>query len=160
MAEYDGSVGERLWHATITAGTPVPLIRTVLQHLDAPPLSSADHPDDVLHGAAWHPASHPARTTWAAPDGTIVFESAPHAVADRWMLYGGEDLNRAAWTIHLSVGVPHDLLAKLAQTAADLLPSTTRPTPRPRSRRPPAGSPQPCPPSAPAVGNRPRRLLP
>ncbi|MCX5301913.1 MULTISPECIES: DUF317 domain-containing protein [Streptomyces] len=36
IAEYDGSVGERLWHATLTAGTPVPLIHTILQHLDAP----------------------------------------------------------------------------------------------------------------------------
>ncbi|WP_086823709.1 DUF317 domain-containing protein [Streptomyces sp. NRRL B-24572] len=131
VAEYDGPVGERLWHATLTAGTPGPLIHTILQHLDAPPLTTADHPDDVLHEAAWHPASHPARTTWAAPDGTMVFESTPHAVADRWTLYGGEDLERAAWTIRLSAGVPHDLLAQLAETAADLFPSPTRPAPRP-----------------------------
>ncbi|MFF7438956.1 DUF317 domain-containing protein [Streptomyces sp. NPDC008122] len=131
IAEYDGPVGERLWQATLTAGTPVPLIRAILQYLDAPPLVSAGHPDDVLHDAAWHPASHPARTTWAAPDRTIVFESTPHAVADRWLLYGGEDLDRAAWTIRLSAGVPHTLLAQLANTAADLLPSPTRPTPRP-----------------------------
>ncbi|MER7540390.1 DUF317 domain-containing protein [Streptomyces sp. NPDC097704] len=130
VAEYDGPVGERLWHATLTAGTPVPLIHTILQHLDAPPLTTADHPDDVLHEAAWHPASHPARTTWAAPGGTMVFESTPHAVADRWTLYGGEDLDRAAWTIRLSAGVPHDLLAQLAETAADLFPSPTRPAPR------------------------------
>ncbi|MET9956246.1 DUF317 domain-containing protein [Streptomyces sp. NPDC006339] len=122
IAEYDGPVGERLWHATLTAGTPVPLIRAILQYLDAPPLTAADHPDDVLHSATWHPASHPARTTWAAPDRTVVFESTPHAVADRWMLYGGEDLDRAAWTIRLSVGVPHTLLAQLASTAADLSP--------------------------------------
>ncbi|MFJ7164041.1 DUF317 domain-containing protein [Streptomyces globosus] len=131
IAEYDGPVGGRLWHATITAGTPVPLIRAMLQHLDAPPLATAGHPDDVLHDAAWHPASHPARTTWAAPDRSIAFESTPHAVADRWTLYGGEDLNRAAWTIRLSASVPHDLLAQLAGTAADLFPSPTRPTPRP-----------------------------
>ncbi|MFD6343449.1 DUF317 domain-containing protein [Streptomyces roseolus] len=129
IAEYDGPVGERLWHATLTTGTPVPLIHTILQYLDAPP-PTADHPDDVLRDAAWHPASHPARTTWAAPDGTIVFESTPHAVADRWTLYRGEDLDRAAWTIRLSAGVPYDLLAQLVGTAADLLPSLTRPTTR------------------------------
>ncbi|MBB4984217.1 DUF317 domain-containing protein [Streptomyces nymphaeiformis] len=131
VAEYDGPVGERLWHATLTAGTPVPLIHTILQHLDAPTLTTAGHPDDVLHGAAWHPASHPASTTWAAPDRSIVFESTPHAVADRWTLYGGEDLDRAAWTIRLSAGVPYDLLAQLAGTAADLIPSPTRLSPKP-----------------------------
>lgn len=131
IAEYDGPVGERLWHATLTAGTPVPLIHTILQHLDAPPLTTAGHPYNVLHDAAWHPASHPARTTWTAPDRSIVFESTPHGVADRWMLYGRQDLDRAAWTIRLSASVPHDLLAQLAETAADLYPSPTRPTPRP-----------------------------
>ncbi|MGW4051382.1 DUF317 domain-containing protein [Streptomyces sp. NPDC004779] len=131
IAEYDGPVGERLWHATLTAGTPVPLIRAMLQYLDAPPLSTADHPDDVLHDAAWRPASHRARTTWTAPNRTIAFESTPHATADRWTLYGGEDLDRAAWTIRLSAGVPHTLLAQLAQTAADLFASPTQPAPRP-----------------------------
>ncbi|WP_282698142.1 DUF317 domain-containing protein [Streptomyces sp. CC208A] len=131
IAEYDGPVGERLWHATVTAGTPVPLVHTMLQYLDAPPFTIAGDLDGVLHGAAWRPASHPARTTWAAPDGTVVFESTPHAVEDRWTLYGGEDLGRAAWTIRLSAGVPHDLLAQLASTAADLIPSPTQPSPRP-----------------------------
>ncbi|MEU4922237.1 DUF317 domain-containing protein [Streptomyces parvus] len=132
IAEYDGPVGERLWHATFTTGTPVPLIRAMLQHLDAPPHAAAGHPDDVLRDAAWHPASHSARTTWEAPGRNMVFESTPHAVADRWMLYGGEDLDRAAWHIRLSDGVPQDLLAQLAETAADLFPSPTRPSSRPR----------------------------
>ncbi|WP_411574821.1 DUF317 domain-containing protein [Streptomyces fradiae] len=131
IAEYDSPVGERLWHATITASTPVPLIRAMLQYLDAPPHATAGHPDDVLRDAAWHPASHPTRTTWAAPGRSIVFESTPHAVADRWMLYGGDNLDHAAWTIRLSAGVPLTLLAQLAETAADLLPSPTRPTPKP-----------------------------
>ncbi|MFJ4338582.1 DUF317 domain-containing protein [Streptomyces sp. NPDC088915] len=131
IAEYDGPVGERLWHATVTAGTPVPLIHTMLQYLDAPPFTIADDLDAVLRDAAWRPASHPARTTWTAPDGTITFESTPHAVEDRWTLYGGEDLDRAAWTIRLSAGVPYPLLTQLAGTAADLFPSPTRPSPRP-----------------------------
>ncbi|MEU9858551.1 DUF317 domain-containing protein [Streptomyces sp. NPDC047974] len=103
----------------------------MLQYLDAPPLNVANHPDHVLCHGAWHPASHPARTTWTAPDRTITFESTPHAKADRWTLYGGENLDRAAWTIHLSTGVPHAFLAELAQTAADLFPSPKRPPQRP-----------------------------
>ncbi|KUH38592.1 MULTISPECIES: DUF317 domain-containing protein [Streptomyces] len=145
IAEYDGPVGERLWHATITVGTPVPLIRTMLQYLDAPPLVTAGDPNDVLHSAAWHPASHPARTTWTAPDRTIVFESTPHATPDRWMLYGGDNLDRAAWPICLSAGAPTDLLAQLASTAADLLP-----VPAPPARKPlPAPAPR-LPAAAPA----------
>lgn len=139
IAEYDGPVGERLWHATITVGTPVPLIRTMLQYLDAPPLVSAGDTNDVLHDAAWHPASHPARTTWAAPDRTIVFESTPHAATDQWMLYGGEDLDRAAWTIRLSASVPDDLLAQLASAAAKLAP-VPAPRPLPARCRPSAAS--------------------
>ncbi|WP_432079680.1 DUF317 domain-containing protein [Streptomyces sp. YPW6] len=137
VAEYDGPVGERLWHATLTAGTPVPLIRAMLQYLDAPPLTAAYGPDDVLHDAAWHPASHPARTTWTAA-GAITFEHTLHATTDRWMLYGGDNLDRAAWTIRLSAGVSHDLLAHLVSTAADL--STPQP---PSVRRPPLGAPVP-----------------
>lgn len=132
IAEYGGPVGARLWHATLTAGTPVPLVRAILQYLDAPPRTTVDGPDDVLHDAAWRPASHPARTTWSAPGQSVVFESTPSAVVDRWLLYGGEDLDRAAWTIRLSAGVPYPLLAELAGTAADLLPSPTRLTPSPR----------------------------
>ncbi|MFI9210198.1 DUF317 domain-containing protein [Streptomyces sp. NPDC053253] len=143
IAEYDGPVGERLWHTTITAGTPVALIHTILQHLDVPPLVTAGEPDDVLRDAGWHPASRPTRTTWAAPGRTIVFEPTPHATADRWMLYGGEDLDRAAWTIRLSADVPEDLLAQLASAAAELAPAPT-PAPRPLSApalRLPAGVP-------------------
>ncbi|MFG3384020.1 DUF317 domain-containing protein [Streptomyces sp. NPDC047999] len=131
IAEYDGPVGDRLWHATLTDGTPVDLIHTVLHHLDAPPLATAGEADDVLREAGWHPASHPARTTWTAAD-AITFEHTPHATADRWMLYGGNNLDRAAWTIRLSAGVPHTLLAQLASTAAELFPSPTRPIPKPQ----------------------------
>ncbi|MET9373977.1 DUF317 domain-containing protein [Streptomyces sp. NPDC002992] len=146
IAEYDGPVGERLWHATLTAGTPVPLIRAILEYLDAPPLTTADGPDDVLHDAAWRPASHPARTTWSAPGRSLVFESTPHAVTDRWMLYGGEDLDRAAWTIRLSAGIPADLLGQLTSAAADLALMPAPPAPKPlpaTSHRLPAAAPAP-----------------
>ncbi|THA40943.1 DUF317 domain-containing protein [Streptomyces sp. A1547] len=144
IAEYDGPVGERIWHATLTAGTPLPLIHTMLQYLDAPPLVTPGDPNDVLHSAAWHPASHPARTTWTTPGRAIVFESTPHATADRWMLYGGEDLGRAAWTMRLSAGVPEGLLAQLASAAADLVPAppSTAPSQQPApGPRVPAGVP-------------------
>ncbi|MFJ8669724.1 DUF317 domain-containing protein [Streptomyces sp. NPDC093600] len=141
IAEYDGPVGERLWHTTLTAGTPVPLIHTLLQHLDTPPPTSTSDPYEALQDAGWYPASNPARTTWQAPDRTLTFDHVPHAQADRWTLYGGDDLNRPAWSIRLSATVPHDLLAQLTAEAVDLA------TARPRASAPAA----PRPASAPAL---------
>ncbi len=57
--------------------------------------------------AGRHPASHPARTTWQAPDRALTFDHAPHAQDDRWILYGrGGDLNRPAWSIKGNVCKP------------------------------------------------------
>ncbi|MFF6772806.1 DUF317 domain-containing protein [Streptomyces sp. NPDC012637] len=131
IAEYDGPVGERLWHATITAGTPVSLIRTILQHLDAPPFTAVGEAHDVLRAAGWHPASHPVRTTWTAAASAITFEHTPHSATDRWTLYGGDNLDLAAWTIRLSAGVGGDLLAELASTTTTLVAAPT-PAPAPR----------------------------
>lgn len=140
VAEYNGPVGERLWHASLTAGTPVPLIKTLLQHLDAPLPVGAAEPHEILRGAGWHPSSHPARTTWRAPNRTLAFEQSPHAADDRWTLYGGEDLDRAAWTIRLSVGVGvgKDILTQLASTAAVLAGPPHTPAPQALARRIPA----------------------
>ncbi|WP_329309178.1 DUF317 domain-containing protein [Streptomyces microflavus] len=123
VAEYNGPVGDRLWHTTITAGTPVPLIGTILQHLDAPPVWSSQGPHEVLRAAGWHPASHPAHTSWTATDGSITFEHPPHSTEERWIVYGGNDLDSAAWTIRLSAGVDEDLLAELTAAAAVLAPT-------------------------------------
>ncbi|MEU3483989.1 hypothetical protein AB0E66_38365 [Streptomyces sp. NPDC033753] len=116
-------VGERLWRTTITAGTPVPLIAAILQHLDAPSVRSGQGPHEILRAAGWHPASHPAHTSWTATDGSIMFEHTPHSMDERWIVHGGDGLVSAAWTIRLSAGVAEDLLAELASTAAVLAPT-------------------------------------
>ncbi|MEU8522423.1 DUF317 domain-containing protein [Streptomyces sp. NPDC048577] len=140
IAEYNGPVGERIWHATLTAGTPVPLVQALLQHLDNPLPTSASQPHEPLRDAGRQPSSHPARTTWHAPDRTVAFEHTPHAADDRWTLHGGDDLNHAAWAIRLSAGVGHDVLAHLADAATEL--STPQPA---AARRPPSGFPIPAP---------------
>ncbi|WP_121831801.1 DUF317 domain-containing protein [Streptomyces sp. S1] len=143
IAEYNGPVGERLWHTTITAGTPTLLIAAILQHLDAPPVWSGEGPHEILRAAGWYPASHPAHTSWTAKDRSITFEHAPHSTTDRWTVHGGDDLYRAAWTIRLSAGASEDLLAELASTAVALAP-TPRATPPPTTAlRLPAAAPQP-----------------
>ncbi|MEU7415059.1 DUF317 domain-containing protein [Streptomyces antibioticus] len=129
IAEYDGPVGERLWRGTITAGTPVPFIRAITDHLDDPPSAGTTEPHVPLHEAGWASASHPARTTWRAPDCSLTFEHQPHAVGDRWTVFGGDNANRPAWSIRLSPGAPQDLLAQLTSIAAGATsppPSTSR----------------------------------
>ncbi|MGA5215213.1 DUF317 domain-containing protein [Streptomyces cinereoruber] len=122
IAEYDSPVGDRLWHATITAGTPVALIATILQHLDTPPVWSGAGPHEILSAAGWHPASHPTHARWTATGRSIAFDHTPHSTTDRWILRGGDSLDHAAWAIRLSAGVSEDLLAELASTAAALAP--------------------------------------
>ncbi|MFC9581596.1 DUF317 domain-containing protein [Streptomyces yangpuensis] len=118
IAEYDGPVGERLWWATITAGTPVPLIHAITDHLDVPLPVDAAEPHTPLEEAGWSAASHPARTTWQAPNRSVVFEYTPHSADDRWTAFGGDDPNRPAWAIRFSAGVPHDLLIQLTAAVA------------------------------------------
>ncbi|MFE9219665.1 DUF317 domain-containing protein [Streptomyces lavendulae] len=132
IAEYDGPVGERLWRATITAGTPVPFIRAIIDHLDDPLSAETAEPHVPLHEAGWAAASHPARTTWKAPDRSLTFEHQPHAVGDRWAVFGGDDANRPAWSIRLSPGAPQALLAQLTSIAVHATsppPSTSRRSP-------------------------------
>ncbi|WP_406738921.1 DUF317 domain-containing protein [Streptomyces sp. NBC_00853] len=143
IAEYNGPVGERLWHTTITASTPTLLIAAILQHLDAPPVWSGEGPHEILRAAGWHPASHPAHTSWTAKDRSITFEHAPHSTTDRWTVHGGDGLDRAAWTIRLSAGASEDLLAELASTAVALAPAHRATPPPATAVRLPAASPQP-----------------
>ncbi|MFB7257916.1 DUF317 domain-containing protein [Streptomyces nojiriensis] len=149
FAEYDGPVGERLWSATVTVGTPVALIHAMLSHLDAPVFAGATEPHSALQDAGWHPASHPARTTWQAPNRSMTFEHALRSDDERWALYGGDDLNEIAWSIRLSPGVPHDLLARLTEAASDLYEATRQPAGRQRQPAPvprlPAVVPRPAP---------------
>ncbi|MFF9016563.1 DUF317 domain-containing protein [Streptomyces sp. NPDC014870] len=128
IAQYNGPVGERLWHATLTVGTPIPLIRELLEHLDAPDPARAEEPHEPLRAAGWR---HPAWTTCRAPNRTIALDHVPHATADRWGLYGGEDLDRATWAVRLSASVGHDILTQLAGTAAALAGPLPTPTHRP-----------------------------
>ncbi|WP_435059316.1 DUF317 domain-containing protein [Streptomyces sp. bgisy060] len=152
IAEYNGPVGERIWHATLTANTPVPLVHALLQHLDHPAPTDPSRPDETLRDAGWQPSSHPARTTWHAPNQTITFEHTPHAANDQWTLYGGDDLNRAAWSIHLSAGVGHDTLTQLTDTAARLANATNQRA----ARRPATPWPMQVPqPPSPAARSRP-----
>ncbi|MEV6246728.1 hypothetical protein AB0M38_11045 [Streptomyces sp. NPDC051742] len=131
--EYDGPVGERLWLATIPAGTTVPLVHAVLQHLDSPLPPCATEPYSAkLRDAGWHRASHPGRTVWRAPDRTLTFEHVLHDTDAQWVLYGGNHLDRAAWVVGFSTGVPHVLLGQLADTAAVLHGTVVQPPARHR----------------------------
>ncbi|WP_338492080.1 DUF317 domain-containing protein [Streptomyces sp. SJL17-4] len=144
IAEYNGPVGERLWHATVTVGTPVPLIQTLLQHVDAPLPVGTTEAYEPLRDAGCRPSSHPTWTSLRAPNNTITLDHVPHASDDRWTLCGGADLDRAVWAIRLSAGVSHDVLTQLARTAAALAGSPPAPARRaPGVSQLPATFPQP-----------------
>ncbi|WP_328764328.1 DUF317 domain-containing protein [Streptomyces sp. NBC_00272] len=142
LAAYNGPVGERIWHATVTAATPVAFVHAVLESASSTGAPLADSsPHGPLREADWTTASHPGGTTWRAPNRSITFEHLPHATDDQWIVYGGNDPNRHAWAIRLSAGAPEYILAELTSTAAEMtLPHTPRqPTPLPRV---PAAPPQ------------------
>lgn len=62
------------------------------------------------------------------------FKSTPHAAADRWALYDGEDLDRATWTIGSSAA-GGDRLAELTSTATTLVAAPTPAPAAPTARR-------------------------
>ncbi|MFJ7779294.1 DUF317 domain-containing protein [Streptomyces yangpuensis] len=115
--------------ATITAGTPVPLVYAIIDHLGLPLPADASEPHSPLKEAGWSAVSHPARATWQAPNRSAAFEHRAHATDDRWTAFGGQDTSRPAWAIRFSSGVPHDLLVQLTAAMAKVAsppPAVTR----------------------------------
>lgn len=133
VAVYETPVGERLWHATATAGTPAPIMSTLLDsltngdgawgHGPAPvsektiaevtrPLSDADwtHTADGHGITLTGPGPHPAG---------VRFD--PIAAHPAWTLWSGNP-DRPDWAIRLSPYTPaallQDLTAELAHNQA------------------------------------------
>ncbi|MER5206009.1 DUF317 domain-containing protein [Streptomyces sp. NPDC002825] len=77
IAEYNGPVGERLWHAAVTANTPIPLIQTLPQHLDAPLPVSATEPHEPLRNARAVSVVPPSPDDLALPEPHHRFRAQP-----------------------------------------------------------------------------------
>lgn len=152
ISAYESPVGERLWHATATASTPVPIVGSLL--------------DGLLSGAAW--MTEPALTEetialstlplaeagwaqtvdgpflrWAAPRGDVAgvrFDAfAAQARTGRnsrtWTLWGGGTTDHPVWALHLSPQAPadvlHELVLELAQRRCRQPAGRRRPPVRP-----------------------------
>ncbi|MFJ5546675.1 DUF317 domain-containing protein [Streptomyces sp. NPDC093225] len=150
IATYDGPVGDRLWHATVTAGTPVALIHTILQYVDVPPRAAGEGAPDVLRDAGWHPASHPARTTWTAAAGAIT-SSTPRGQRPT---AGSCTEETTSTTRHGRSACPQ----AWTETSSPNSPPPPQPSspsqPPRRGQRPPIGFRRPYPDRAPLVGDR------
>ncbi|MEU9007785.1 DUF317 domain-containing protein, partial [Streptomyces sp. NPDC048551] len=81
------------------------------------------------------------QVNWQAPDGSARFDhdpyaaKHPHSGLPAWTASGGADLNRPAWTIHLSSATPPDILGALAfeLASASSRPAATPPPVRPQA---------------------------
>ncbi|MFB7481860.1 DUF317 domain-containing protein [Streptomyces anulatus] len=150
-AAYASPVGDRLWHATATAGTPEGIITTLLKSLaderdwgsttwaasTAPPDRKAVLP---LADYSWEETTTESGRTWTSPDEKCRLQLDRHAT---WTASGGNEPHRPNWTVQLSQHAPpqviQQIVFELAEGQGPRQPGTPR-TPR---------SPAPCP--APAV---------
>ncbi|MEU0990665.1 DUF317 domain-containing protein [Streptomyces sp. NPDC005953] len=149
IAAYDSPVGERIWHATATATTPVEIIRTLLEslasgnawggELDAKiteeTLAEATRP---FADTGWPQHTDGRCITWTAPTSQpagLRFDAfaaqRPNGTLATWTLWGGNTSHQPTWTIHLSAYVPASLLHDLTYELAHGEESRQRPNPGP-----------------------------
>ncbi|MFC4034606.1 DUF317 domain-containing protein [Streptomyces polygonati] len=161
IAAYESPVGERLWHATATAATPIQLVACLLNAVawhteqavtDGPPATDRAITETVLalvdegwkhtadgHGTFWTPPDH-------APAGlhfdAFTFRFQPSA-KHLWTVWGGNSADHPAWAIHLSPATPASILQELTSELAEgkSLPEAPSATTASRPHRPPPAIP-------------------
>ncbi|MFI1890205.1 DUF317 domain-containing protein [Streptomyces jumonjinensis] len=126
VAAYESPVGERLWHATITAGTPVEITSTFLDSL-ASENAWGNGPTPVTEetiAEATRPLGDAGWTHTVDGHGITLTASGPHQAGVRfdplpahphpaWTLWSGDRLDRPDWLIRLSPHAPAALLQDL-----------------------------------------------
>ncbi|MFD4118632.1 DUF317 domain-containing protein [Streptomyces niveus] len=153
VASYQSPVGERTWHATATAGTPVDMIETLLKSLDtdtawtertsAPlterTLTTVTRP---LTEFGWTQTINGHHINWPAPNGetglrldvaAAVGATTAHS-EPAWTLWGGKSAEQPTWTIefsrHTPAAVLQDLTYELAITHSTQTTQRAPKTPR------------------------------
>ncbi|MEC3997140.1 DUF317 domain-containing protein [Actinacidiphila sp. DG2A-62] len=134
VAAYESQVGERLWHATATASTPVEMVSTLLDSLTSGAASTDDgavSEQAVAHVArplaGWAQSVEGRFIRWAPPraDGAGVrfdafaAQARPGRDSRTWTLWGGDNADRPVWAIHLSSQTPAAVLQDLAFELAE-----------------------------------------
>ncbi|WP_433892549.1 DUF317 domain-containing protein [Streptomyces sp. CA-111067] len=134
VAAYESPVGERLWHATASASTPVEMVAVLLDTL----ISGAAEATEpaVSEKAIAHVAQPLADWTqtvagrfirWTPPRGDgagVVFDAFAAqarlpADSRTWTVWGGDNADHPVWTMHLSPNTPAEVLHDLAFELAE-----------------------------------------
>ncbi|MER5813845.1 DUF317 domain-containing protein [Streptomyces californicus] len=156
VAAYESPVGDRLWHATATAGTPEGVITTLLDSLTdehdwtsttwatstAPPDRKPALP---LTDYSWKDTATETGAAWTSPDGRCRLQR-DHS--GTWEAIGGREAHRPTWSVRFSQHAPPEIIQ---QVAFELAEGLGRPG-APPGPRPPTAHPTPAP-APPLVGS-------
>ncbi len=135
FAAYETPVSDRMWHLTLTATTPDPLLQSLLislAHGDAwdtaqgspvieRTVAAATRP---LTDAGWKHTMDTRHIRWQTAQGDAGVQFDVFAAQDSrihlaaWTLWAGPDIDRPTWAIHASRYTPAPLLAALTEDLA------------------------------------------
>ncbi|MFM9582530.1 DUF317 domain-containing protein [Streptomyces caniscabiei] len=173
IAAYETPVSDRMWHMTITATTPAPILNALLTALAAgdawetavgSPVTEKTVTDATrpVTEAGW---THTVDGRWLRwqthqEDVGVQFDAfaaqAPHTALDTWTVWAGPSIDHPTWAIRASVYTPSGLLADLAEELAHGTGTRqTSPQRRQRTTSPTTTVPgPPASPSSPVAGPR------
>ncbi|MFH8706548.1 DUF317 domain-containing protein [Streptomyces rubrogriseus] len=135
IAAYETPVSDRMWHMTIAATTPAPILNTLLTVLAAgdawetavgSPVTEKTVTDATrpVTEAGW---THTVDGRWLRwqtlqEDTGVQFDAfaaqAPHTPLDTWTIWAGPSIDHPTWAIHASAYTPAALLVGLTEELA------------------------------------------
>jgi hypothetical protein len=131
IAAYESPVGERLWHATVTASPPVEIVRTLLDTLasgDAWEMAVGSQVSEKtiaeatrpLASAGWEHTVDGRWIRWEAPGedaAGVQFDAfaaeQPNSPLPTWTVWGGNAVHQPTWALHFSPYTPAAVLQDL-----------------------------------------------
>lgn len=142
VAAYESPVGERLWHATASASTPVEMVAVLLDTLisgaaeaTAPAVSEKAIAHVAQPLADWTQTGAGRFIRWTPPRGDgagVVFDAfaaqaRTPANSQTWTVWGGDNADHPVWAIRLSPSTPAEILHDLSFELAEGLCRRPRP---------------------------------
>ncbi|MFE9380856.1 DUF317 domain-containing protein [Streptomyces sp. NPDC006855] len=155
IAAYESPVGDRLWHATASAGTPAGVITTLLAGVtdehdwsSTPWAASPAHPDRKpalpLADYSWEATTTETGSVWTSPDGDCRLQRNQ----------SGWEAGNQSWTVRFSRHTPPEIIQQVVFELAEGLgprlgtsrtPRPPTPCPAPPARQPVSGVHSPTP---------------